>query len=743
MHDLSLEGCRPVPLAHYLKALGVLRLVAEQKDPAARGFWRRDSFVLRSELDRDGLERFFLEEYRPTPIVGPWGARSGFYPDPSEKAARTALQQIKDALDARFTVLTEATTIVEAILDELGIKRKEQVEARKHDLMELCRAKFPDEAVAWLDTCFVLFLDGERFPPLLGTGGNEGSGSYMSGFMQQLAACLVRREHDHSLPAALWGVNRAGALDGQTPGHFIPNAGGANISPGFGQKPHVNPWDYLLCLEGTPVFASAASRRFETLAPSRTASFPFTVESSAAGYSTAVVEKNRGEIWLPVWSNPSSHNGVVALFSEGRATVGNRAVRDGLDFVRAVVSLGVDRGIERFYRFGFQERNGQNNFAVPLGAVEVRPQSNARLLGDIDVWLGRFRQRAKGPSAPASAMRALRQLESSIFEMCVRGDSLRLQQVLVALGRCERVMATSARWTSDPKLSPVLQPVPALSPDWLRQIDDNSVELRLAASLGSVFGYYGSEKTKETFLPLRRQLEPVTSSKSDVGLRVRWDFEAGRDVVWTPGHLCDALNSILHRRLVAALQAGATTYPDRGRLPASLGDIADFIEGRVDDQRLSELLWGCILLDWSRMGAQDLSRRNGPRIPLPTGLYALLKLCFAGPSRRRRSEKNDAATSETDSVDVPIDLRIHRLASAGRGAEASREAIRRLRGSGFAPAVTPLEIRGDIARRSAAALLFPISERDRWRLQRIVTRPEPSGETEISPETETSSGVVT
>ena len=54
MVELELSGCRPEPLAHYLKALAVLRLVSEQADPAARGFWRGDCFVLQSALDRDG-----------------------------------------------------------------------------------------------------------------------------------------------------------------------------------------------------------------------------------------------------------------------------------------------------------------------------------------------------------------------------------------------------------------------------------------------------------------------------------------------------------------------------------------------------------------------------------------------------------------------------------------------------------------------------------------------------------------
>ena len=60
MPDVTLGGTAPAPLAHYLKALAVLRLVAEQADPTARGFWRGETFVLRSTLDEEGLIDFFL-----------------------------------------------------------------------------------------------------------------------------------------------------------------------------------------------------------------------------------------------------------------------------------------------------------------------------------------------------------------------------------------------------------------------------------------------------------------------------------------------------------------------------------------------------------------------------------------------------------------------------------------------------------------------------------------------------------
>lgn len=80
MHVHHPTGCSPTPLAHYLKALGILRLVAEQRDPQARGWWRDETFHLATGLDDGALRRFFLDEYRPTPIIAPWNGGTGFYP---------------------------------------------------------------------------------------------------------------------------------------------------------------------------------------------------------------------------------------------------------------------------------------------------------------------------------------------------------------------------------------------------------------------------------------------------------------------------------------------------------------------------------------------------------------------------------------------------------------------------------------------------------------------------------------
>ena len=75
-HLHVLKGCAPTPLANYLKALGILRLVGEQADPQARGWWEGERFCLLTTLSKEELERFFLEDYAPTPLVAPSSKRT-------------------------------------------------------------------------------------------------------------------------------------------------------------------------------------------------------------------------------------------------------------------------------------------------------------------------------------------------------------------------------------------------------------------------------------------------------------------------------------------------------------------------------------------------------------------------------------------------------------------------------------------------------------------------------------------
>lgn len=88
MPDLILSGCSPVPLAHYLKALAILRIVAESSRECAEttAAWSADQLILNSRFDADALVGFFLNDYRPTAVLAPWNGGSGFFPKDNDDA---------------------------------------------------------------------------------------------------------------------------------------------------------------------------------------------------------------------------------------------------------------------------------------------------------------------------------------------------------------------------------------------------------------------------------------------------------------------------------------------------------------------------------------------------------------------------------------------------------------------------------------------------------------------------------
>lgn len=735
MHTLPLLGCTPTPLASYLKALGILRVLSQQcPDANAKGFWRGNTFTLVSTYNREALIDFFLTRYAPSPIVAPWNGGSGFHPDDN----REAIDALKSAIQDRFRPLRETIEAAHKALDELGLtsvlliiqssrerqkeakkakdkvthleaekdfkEAKEQFQSAKEKLLLRCRNTFSEPALEWLDSAFVLTDDGAKYPPLLGTGGNDGRLEFTNNFMQRLTEVfdLAKGEPTAASPAflrhALFDTPTKGLADNPI-GQFSPAAsGGANASTGFDAKSSVNPWDFILALEGAMLFAAAAVKRLEGVTPGQLV-YPFCVQPSGAGYGSATqADENdaRCEIWMPLWSGASSLDEIKTLFSEGRAWVGRRPAKNGLDFALTIASLGVDRGIAEFQRYGFHVRNGLAYFATPLQRLRVhRDTVTSDLLAACDAWLQRFLNKARGDTAPGSIRRAAAQLEAAIFARAsaAQADNAdTAQELLIALGACERALSNcSDKWREES----FLKPIPPLPRGWIKACDHGrSVEYRLAASLASL-----SVRFKKDFFPIRRHLEPV---KIIPGEKVWSDWLEKNDpfineVVWHEGSIVDVLCSLMKRRLLLAKSAGEPSWPECARLTAWPSDIAAFIEGRIDEARFGQLLWGLSLVDFSgdpMEGNEMPTRPTDARDETPPAFYAQLKLCFAG---RLPDDKR-----------VPIEPTIFNLAASGDGARASSQALRRLHGSSIPVTHIQIPVAGDASRRAAAALLFPL-----------------------------------
>ncbi|MCX7392498.1 MAG: type I-U CRISPR-associated protein Csx17 [Planctomycetales bacterium] len=692
IHVHKLTGCSPIPLASYLKALGILRLVAEQADPTAQGWWLGDVFHLRTKLNQHGLREFFVNKYRPTPLVAPWNGGSGFYP----KDNQSAITALCEGHTERTVQYRETISACRLVLTALGLKEKPDGEA-KGRLLIACRGRLPDEAVVSLDAAYVLTDDGPKYPPLLGTGFNDGRLEFTNNFMQRLLDLIEPQSGNPTTSAMSWWEE---AFFPRVQGDLQKDSILGQFDPGAVERP-VNPWDYVLMLEGALVFAAAAVKRHES-ATKGALSYPFCVRSAGIGYGSSASSDEgscRAELWLPLWLRPCTYPELQTLLSEGRVQVEGRSARNGVDFARAVSTLGTDRGIDQFVRFGFHARNGLAYFAVPLGRFKVEPQPQVNLLAEIDGWLDSFRRAVSSDNAPSRAQRALRRLESAILELCQQKGPARLQAVLVALGEAQAALVVSSKWRAEA----FQRPVPLLSPKWFIDCDDATSEFRLAASLAAMFSSSVGD--------FRQHLEPVEVKGRLAEGRSRWvewteDSSAACNVVWNAGDLEDNLIAVLKRRIVEAVRHGERSddgtlvFPGQSLCSASRGDVGAFLRHDTDDDRIASLVRGLVLLDWGRV-QQSLAHKElqrGPADPMPDATFSLLKLCHTPWAVR--------------DVSVRLEPTIARLAAAGRADAAMKHAARRLIGSGLSPAIRVASRDTASTQRMAAALLFPLSWAD-------------------------------
>ncbi len=743
IHDIELSGCTPEPLMNYLKALGILRLVSEQKDPDATGYWKNDRFRLQSKLDRDALMDFFLKEYRPTPILDPWSGGSGFYPGDNSRYVET----IASSETPRATAYRTAISEVRRVLADEQITEKPADKGVKARLLRRFRREMPDEFTLWMDAAMVLQAEGQTFAPVLGTGGNDGRLDFTQNFMQRLIDLGVLGPNIPESSAAfldqsLFGTPLAGMGDASV-GQFAPGrAGGPNATQGMLGDSTDNPWDFVLMMEGTLLLAGAVVRRLSLAALDR-AAFPFTVRSRSVGetsLSDDEIGAARGELWLPLWGWPASLIEVQQLFSEGRAEVAGRPARDAVEFARAVAGLGVDRGIRSFVRYGFLRRSGKSYLAAPLERffVPETPRTAVSLLQELDAWLDSFRRVASGNQVPARYRTALRRLETAMFEYCRYGRREDLEQVLVALGQAERTLALTAGRGGCP-------PLQRLSGGWLRATHDGSPEYQIALALAGISHVESRTGADEdgawgTKLgPIRTNLEPVEWDRR----RWRWTEVTPR-VVWRSADLPTNLAAVLDRRLLDGAGANCQDPPLQSRYGVPLGAIAAWLAGRLNDRRIEELLWGLILVDhrWEMVtGLPEVQVDDECEAPLPRA-YALLKLLFL-PRPLEPPASGDPYWKLAKHSDAGVRVRpepgVTALLRANRVQEACRLAYRRLWASGISPLPAPhssgtarvseWEETGFVEKpetnglRLAAALLLPVKPNEIHSLASLVLRP--------------------
>ncbi len=701
-HRVHLRGCAPTPLASYLKALAIHRLVAEQKNPDARGWWEGEHFVLESSLDEGGLENFFLDEYQPTPIIAPWNGGSGFYP----KDNKDGISILRECTSPRFhEYLATIEGGDEAIrrLDLTESPKDKEVKAR---LILQLRAELPDRALAWMDAALMLSSEDLKFPPLLGTGGNDGRLDFTNNFMQRIVDVLGlpgmtdRSASDMHLRESLFRCASPFLSAKKAIGQFSPGqAGGPNAGNGYEAESLINPWDFVFMIEGALLFAAAATRRMGSEAPG-TLSFPFTVRprgSGQGGVAMADEAPARAEMWLPLWGKPATLPALKGLFTEGRITLGGRTVKDGLDFVRALGLLATDRGIDSFQRYAFMMRSGKAYLATPLNRFRVPRSPQQDLVSELDHWLWRAQAWARSDTASNRIRGLVQRLDNVLFDMAgsVGRRSEQTQKATTLLGEIQCYAGTS------PATQEKLPPLPLLSERWFQAARDNTVEFRLASALAGLQGDRG------TPLPFRVHLSPVDPRHAG------WLPDGARNLyrTWHHGGLEKNLLAVLERRLLLAGQKGYEDKPLGGWPRADLASISAFLSGATDDRRIGQLLGGL-----AHCKAPQYIEWDAAEPGVVPAAFGILKLVLT-PDRQLRRCGVLAAHEH-----LPVPAGLVRLLAAGRIHQATRLAHRRLRIAGVPVIPVVPDSAGLSGERPAAALLIPLSDRAIRCLYRAISR---------------------
>jgi len=259
-----LPGLQAEPLASYLAGLGLIRVIGEQADPHATAAWTADGLAIDTALE--DLAEWLADQYQPMPVLSPWNGGSGFGVKDKEPLRR--LDALRASSSPRLSDLRRAIEIAEEVvlrarekrwITEFGVAEKDRV------VLEF-RNRCPDELLPWIDAAIVLAGDDTFFPPLLGTGGNDGRLEFSTNFHQQLIELIgtSAKQRARSLTAArdLLDGTQLAQLSDVPIGQFDPgNAGGPGSSRFGAAGSLANPWSYVLVVEGAALFAASATRK--------------------------------------------------------------------------------------------------------------------------------------------------------------------------------------------------------------------------------------------------------------------------------------------------------------------------------------------------------------------------------------------------------------------------------------------------------------------------------------------------
>ena len=522
------------------------------------------------------------------------------------------------------TIYDKTIKTLEKLRTALKLKSRSE---NKEKLIQLCRNQLPETVVEWIDASCVIASGGEMFyPPILGSGGNDGRLDFSNNFMKCLKHLLLDdKRNDESLSMLRNSLfsSLSDSFDKFPTGFFDPGrAGGYNQGTGIEFKNiPVNLWEIILSMEGAIVWGSVVSNKYGNKRD-KLLSSPFTVRPRGVGYASS--SKNdedsaRAEIWIPLWNKPVNFNELRAFIGKGRVDVSSKGSRktvkagNTIEFAEAVASLGTDTGVDDFVRYSILERRGKSYIALPAGVIKVNVRKEADLARELQTHLNytdRFLKN-KFVNIPHSFQSARLQIDESLFELLIKGGAVRAKHLIASIGKLEKLLSNIKNDKN------ITTPAGVLSPQWIAQSFDGTPEVNIAAAVASI-------SYTEKVAPIRANLVPVYKPFKD------W---SGQDA-WKGNSIFSRLLNVLQRRMMDAGRLGCTKNPLWSHIRVTIDDVMSFIGGDLDSQLIENLIFGFSIIKWNHPDSKEQIKQINQLVTHKrTGFirrdYALLKLLYS------------------------------------------------------------------------------------------------------------------
>lgn len=696
-HILELRGCTPEPLGNYLKGLGVFRLIAEQADPQARAWWKDGFLHIQSRFTtNDQLISWLKDNYAPTGILAPWSVNSGIWPPkhlPPPRGDKRAtpnsvLRHLVNSTHPRFRFLKQSVaTFLQSFGGTSGLPSQEadlsddlkevlkELESQtkkarmRSSLLRDLRNRMEDRnCIAWFDSIGTV-RTGRDTPAilfsLLADGGAEGVNSFVGNFYGRLCDHLPVDSDPNDFWGSEPGLRSVARLKNALFGDNCPEAREADAAgglywpslveaPNIGQefianpKKRAQPWEFILAMEGLPIWSSAATRRGELL-PQDRVSFPFFCDSSLGGLLTPAFTEmpgsesiTNGEIWCPLWQMPASLAEVGRLFTEGRLVAFDKTAFRASQFASAVASMGVERGIVAFQRVGLLERSGSGDnttsLAIHLGTWATRRLEHLELLAELSTFEESVVSNLHwNANQPRRLLLARQRFEDALFDVARQSLSedvcSRRERFLTLLAHTTNLECELGRTLGKVKVKvkgqlseKMVSPVSALDANWFKACRLDDASYRLARAVAGITAWGESNING-------REQPTVECVRANLLAVVRpwgvWEwFDAKRHrgfhdaSAWSRGAPLEAnLAAVLRRRLIDAQKGSGDGLPLWSSYGAGFADLLAFWHGEINQERLSDLIHGLALVDsgrWDQSKIDDRQQRDEPTPDLQT-----------------------------------------------------------------------------------------------------------------------------